>query len=110
MRIHPVFHASLLEPHHPNSLPSRSTLTPPPPIVNSDGEEEYEVSSILDSRLFRGKLQYLADWVGYGPEERSWTSASDFHDDDPIVVEFHREHPDRPSRTATQPGARGARP
>jgi hypothetical protein len=26
------------------------------------------------------------------------------------VVEFHREHPDRPSRITTQPRARGARP
>jgi transposase InsO family protein len=110
MRIHPVFHASLLEPYHPNTLPSRSVPTPPPPIVNAEGEEEYEVSRILDSRIFRRKLQYLVDWTGYGPEERSWVSAGDFEDDDPLVLEFHQKHPSRPSRTPAEFRARGARP
>jgi hypothetical protein len=100
MRIHPVFHASLLEPHRPNTLPTRSTPSPPPPVVNTEGEEEYEVSRILDSRIFRRKLQYLVDWVGYGSEERSWVSADDFDHDDPPVLEFHQAHPDRPSRAS----------
>ncbi|EGO22929.1 hypothetical protein SERLADRAFT_350163, partial [Serpula lacrymans var. lacrymans S7.9] len=33
-----------------------------------DGQREYEVEQILDSRLKRGKLEYLVHWKGYGKE------------------------------------------
>ena len=49
MKVHPVFHVSLLEPYHANELPGR--VQPPPPavvIVTEEGEaEEYEVEAIL---------------------------------------------------------------
>jgi hypothetical protein len=35
---------------------------PPPVIV--EGEEEYEVECIEDSRLFRRQFQYLVKWKG----------------------------------------------
>src|SRR4030081_3615983 len=96
-----------------SSNPTTSTPCHPEsplPIINAEGEEEHEVARILDSRIFRRRLQYLVDWTGYGPEECSWVSASDFEDDDPLVLEFHQTHPSCPSRTSTEPRARGARP
>ncbi|EUC67557.1 Transposon Tf2-2 polyprotein, partial [Rhizoctonia solani AG-3 Rhs1AP] len=56
MKIHPVFHISLLtkfskDPH--GREPER-----PPPIVTQEGEEEYEVEEVLDSRKRRGKIEY----------------------------------------------------
>lgn len=36
--IHNVFHVSLLEPHHPNPYPTRTT--PPPPTIEVDGDIE----------------------------------------------------------------------
>ena len=49
-RIHPVFHASLLDPYRVNKIEGRKQTTPPPPeIVN--GELEYEVEAVLDSRI-----------------------------------------------------------
>lgn len=30
----------------------------PPPSVEVDGEEEYQVSSVKDSRVYRNQLQY----------------------------------------------------
>ena len=47
--VHPVFHVSQLEPATPNTIPNRSQ--PPPPPVEVDGEPEYEITEILDSKL-----------------------------------------------------------
>ncbi len=44
---------------------------PPLPLILEDGTA-YTVKEILSSRCGGGKLQYLVDWEGYGPEERSW--------------------------------------
>jgi hypothetical protein len=37
----------------------------PPPLVEINGEEEYQVSSVEDSRVYRNQLQYLIKWTGY---------------------------------------------
>ena len=63
MKIHPIFHISLLEPYKDSTIPGR--LQAPPPPIEVDGTEEFEVSEILDSRINRGKLEYLVHWQGY---------------------------------------------
>lgn len=50
MRIHPVFHVSLLEHAADDPFPGQQPLPPPPP-VEVDGEGEYRVDEVLDSRL-----------------------------------------------------------
>jgi len=47
--VHLVFHVSMLEPATPNSIPNR--VQAPPPPVKIDGEPEYEISEILDSKI-----------------------------------------------------------
>ena len=47
--VHPVFHMSMLEPAHRNIIPGRTQL--PPPAVEINGELEYEISKILDSKV-----------------------------------------------------------
>jgi hypothetical protein len=56
--VHPVFHVSQLEPATPNTIPNRIQLPPPPVEVN--GEPEYEISEILDSKLDRWRHK---DWL-----------------------------------------------
>jgi hypothetical protein len=40
-------------------------VTPPPLLVIVEGEEEWEVEEILDSRRIPGRLQYLVKWTGF---------------------------------------------
>ncbi|CAJ0943984.1 unnamed protein product, partial [Ranitomeya imitator] len=99
--IHNVFHRSLLRRYEVPVVPS---LEPPAPVL-VEGELEYVVEKILDSRVSRRKLQYLVKWKGYGQEDNSWVVASDVHADD-LVRAFHRAHPGRPggSREGSAPG------
>jgi len=95
-RIHPVFYVGLLENVHKSSISNRHN--DPPPQVEIDGEDEYEVEEILDSRIYRRKLQYLAKWTGYGhtDEATTWEPASNLQNSPDLVSDFHRRRPDAP--------------
>ena len=93
MKIHNVFHVSLLEPC--NVRPG-SALPPPPPIIVNEGEEEYEVEEILDSRLHYGKLQYLVKWLGYPQSENQWLGADNVAGSTELIDLFHRLFPQKP--------------
>jgi hypothetical protein len=70
----PGFHAHLLTRHVPNDptlFPDRE-LTRPGPILGDDGEEEYNVEKIVDSRRRGRGIQYRVRWTGYGPDQDSW--------------------------------------
>ncbi|CAJ0946888.1 unnamed protein product [Ranitomeya imitator] len=72
--IHNVFHRSLLRKYEVPVVPS---LEPPAPVL-VEGELEYVVEKILDSRVSRRKLQYLVKWKGYGQEDNSWLADMGF--------------------------------
>ncbi|CAJ0922641.1 unnamed protein product [Ranitomeya imitator] len=94
--IHNVFHRSLLRSYVVPVVPS---VDPPAPVL-VEGELEYEVEKILDSRFSRRRLQYLVKWKGYGQEDNSWVVASDVHAAD-LVRAFHLARPDRPGGSAS---------
>src|SRR6202035_2470125 len=95
MRIHPVFHVSLLDPYRPNTITGRAQL-PAHPIVLEDSLE-WEVAAVLDSRIRYGKLEYFVDWVGYQPCERTWEPASHLANSPDMVATYHRTYPLRPA-------------
>jgi hypothetical protein len=68
--IHPVFHIDLLTPYKETTMHGPNFTRPTPELI--DGEEEYSVEKILDSRHFgrRWHLQYLVKWEGY-PDVRA---------------------------------------
>ena len=89
--IYLVFHVSMLEPSTPNPFPAREAIPEPPVIL--DGEPEYEVSEILDSKIDkrrRCRLQYLVRWAGYEgtDEETSWLLASELGHALEVVSDF----------------------
>ncbi|KAI2661124.1 Transposon Tf2-9 polyprotein [Labeo rohita] len=68
---------------------------PLPPLMLEEGSI-YSVREILQSRRRGGQLEYLVDWEGYGPEERSWVPRVDILD--PTLMEdFHANHPEFPA-------------
>nr|XP_023655862.1 uncharacterized protein LOC111837765 [Paramormyrops kingsleyae] len=94
-RIHPVFHVSLLKPVRYSLAHAPSDAQDPPPQIPLTDGDAYAVHSLLDSRRRGRGLQYLVDWVGYGPEERCWAPASDILDPS-LIAQFHAGHPSRP--------------
>jgi hypothetical protein len=93
-RLHPVFPVVKLSPAPPDPIPGRRPAPPPDPEL-IDGEPEFEVEEILDSRLRYRKLYYLVKWKGYGVNENSWEPATQFHAPD-AIADFHRQHPGAP--------------
>ncbi|CCO34493.1 Retrotransposable element Tf2 155 kDa protein type 3 [Rhizoctonia solani AG-1 IB] len=70
MRVHDVFYVGLLSKVRKDKTQKWENQPPP---VTIDGEEEYIVEGIMDSReTKKGKWEYLVKWKGYGPEESTW--------------------------------------
>ena len=103
--VHPVFHVSMLEPHVENTIPHR--IQPPPPPVVIDGEPEFEIAEILDSKIDNRrhtcKLLYLVRWSGYEgtDEETSWILATELGHAVDIVTDFHTQYPSKPGPLAS---------
>ncbi|KIN99141.1 hypothetical protein M404DRAFT_30604 [Pisolithus tinctorius Marx 270] len=98
--VHPVFHVSQLEPAIPNTI--LNWTQPPPPPVEVDGELEFEVAEILDSKVDWHRwcwLQYLVQWTGYEgtDEETTWVLATELDNASELVQEFHSRYPSKPS-------------
>ena len=66
MKIHLIFHISLLKLYNPNDNEDFIHPTSPQPIIIPEtNEEEYEIEAILDKRTIQNKPQYLVKWLGY---------------------------------------------
>jgi reverse transcriptase-like protein/integrase-like protein/aspartyl protease/chromodomain-containing protein len=73
-RIHPVFHVSKLFRYHDTSaFPSRPLQeNRPPPVMQIDGDDAWEVEEIVNKRINKGVCEYLVKWLNYPTWENSW--------------------------------------
>jgi hypothetical protein len=93
--IHPVIHEEYLTLFTPPSFSSQLP-PPPPPAVEVEGQLEYEVEQILDTRDRRHKIQYLVKWLGYPQEEATWEPFENVKNSPELLREFHERFPERP--------------
>ena len=100
MKNHDVFHVSLLEPYRAPTYPNQTTQPPGPVRVN--GNNEYEVANIINSRnnSRTGRLEFLVEWLGYeGTDEHtSWEPKSNLTSSKTKLKQFHERYPGKPSK------------
>jgi hypothetical protein len=99
-KVHKTFNEEYLKLFKKPEYESQQKPPPPPPDV-VDGTLEYEVEEILDSRLSRGKLQYLVKWKGYLPEENTWEPEANVEGSPDAIKDFHKKYPSAPRRIRT---------
>ena len=99
MKIHDVFHPSLLQKASADPLPGQHNDLAPPVIV--DNEEEWKVNDILDARKkgekkrVGGKKQYPVKWKRYD-KDKEWYDASGFEHSKEVVNDFYNHNPTKP--------------
>src|SRR6266404_4821745 len=81
----PVFHVDLLTPYKEMATYGQNYMRPPPDLIN--GEEEYEVECIINSRYHgrRRQVQYLVKWKGYPDLDNQWIRWQDVNAPDLIA-------------------------
>jgi transposase InsO family protein len=94
-RLHPVFPVVKLTLSPPDPIEGREHPTHPDPEI-VDGEEEYEVEEILNSRIRWRRVEYKVRWQGYGPEDDTWQRWKDLAHAEDKVRAFHRAYPNKP--------------
>jgi hypothetical protein len=89
-RIHPVFHASLLMPYKETPIHGENFPEPPPDLV--EGEQEWEIEQILETRCHRNQLQFLVKWKGYSDAHNSWEPEKNLNATESIK-EYYQRNP-----------------
>ena len=93
--LHLVFNVIKLTAAPSDPIPGHCA-SPPLLLELIDGEEEFEVEQILNSRNFQRWLEYLVCWKGYGIEENQWIPACDAVNALELIAEFYRHNPAAP--------------
>ena len=104
LKVHDVFHVSMLEPWKEDK--HGRELIPLPPVVSREGQEEYEVERVINSRIRRGSLEFLIRWKGYGPEEDTWEPSRNLENAREEIEKFYHDNPNASRGKYTVPALR----
>jgi hypothetical protein len=88
MKIHDIFHFSLLRKTSNDSLLDQ--ILKPSSSMFIDEKEEYELNDVLNFRKIekKKKLQYKISWKNYSSDP-TWYSAKNFENSKKILIDFH---------------------
>jgi hypothetical protein len=89
-KINNAFHGSLLLPYHETKEHGCNFSEPPPELI--EGQLEWEVEEILDSRRYKCKLQYLIKWKGCSEAHNSWEPKENVNTP-ALLIAFHGNNP-----------------
>jgi len=94
--VYPVFYVFMLEPATPNTFQQRSK--PPPVPIIIDGEPEYEISKIVNSKIDcrrACKLLYKVIWLEYEDtnNDSEWLPATELEHAKELLSDFHLKYP-----------------
>jgi hypothetical protein len=87
----------LSEPYHASTILGR--ICEPPPPIEINGEEKYEVEDALHSRISNDQFQYLIHWHGYDVNERTWEPTNHLMNVIEKVKKFHQQYLNKPKAT-----------
>jgi hypothetical protein len=100
MKVHPVFHVSLLEKAEPDAPLDNSVE-----IENDNQDDIYDVEAILDHQTRGRQHLYYVKWLGYPQDESTWEPykhLKNAKDTLRLVLQYHREHPDETAPVEVQ--------
>ncbi len=103
MKIHPVFHVSLLEP----ADPSTPLMTGIPENYLQDPNSEYEIQKILDDDTIDGQRHYLIKWKGFNTSENTWEPPEHLTHCQDLIRQYHRK---KSQEELPSPRSRESRP
>ena len=86
IKIHLVFHISLLKPCNSDPLPGQVQAENPFLII-VDKNNKWEIEEILNSRMHYQTPQYLVRWTGY--DHLIWEPAEYLSHAPAVVADFH---------------------
>ena len=89
-KVHNVFHASLLTPYKETPEHGPNFPEPSPELIN--GELEWEVEQIMNTRRRHNQLQYLVRWKGFSEAHDSWEPTAHVHADH-LIEAYYRQNP-----------------
>ncbi|UTT90027.1 hypothetical protein NDA17_007784 [Ustilago hordei] len=99
LRVHDVFHVSMLEPARTSSLPQRAEQPTMPPLPDED--LDFEVEALIDKRSHNGTTEYKVLWRGYSEEAASWEPVENLNCPD-LIQEYEVSEGGRVSRQSRE--------
>ncbi|KAJ1573828.1 hypothetical protein NDA15_004704 [Ustilago hordei] len=99
LRVHDVFHVSMLEPARTSSLPQRAEQPTIPSLPDED--LDFEVEALIDKRSHNGTMEYKVLWRGYSEEAASWEPVENLNCPDLIQEAKHSHEEDQAQGAGT---------